>query len=243
MKWIGIKNDVPIRLLGSVQDITERKQAEQELQASEEKYRSLVQKINIGVVAHGPDTRILFFNARASQLLGITPDQMLGKSAIDPAWHFIREDGTRMPLEEYPVNQAMAADEPLSNLPLGILRPDREGTTWVQCNAHKDRDKDGKLLQVIVTFTDITERKLAEEKLRESEDKFKYVFDHSSVGKTFTFPTGEMNENEAFREMLGYTHEELGKLKFLDITHPDDIALSEEAVRLLLSGERESIPF
>ena len=144
------KNNVPIRLLGSVQDITERKKAEQELQASEEKYRSLVQKINIGVVAHGPDTRILFFNARASQLLGLTSDQMLGKSAIDPAWHFIREDGTRIPLEEYPVNQALAADEPLSNLTLGILRSDQEGTTWVQCNAHKDHDKDGKLLQVIV---------------------------------------------------------------------------------------------
>jgi PAS domain S-box-containing protein len=90
---------------------------------------------------------------------------MHGKTAIDPAWHFIREDETRMPLEEYPVNQALATNVPISNLILGILRPDREETTWVHCNAHQDRDYNGNLQQVVISFADITEVKRAEEQI------------------------------------------------------------------------------
>jgi phosphonate transport system substrate-binding protein len=53
-------------------------------------------------VVHGTDTRIMTSNHLAQQLLGLTEDQMLGKAAIDPAWYFFREDGTSLPLEEYP---------------------------------------------------------------------------------------------------------------------------------------------
>ncbi len=83
----------------------------------------------------------------------------------------------------------------------------------------------------------------AEIALRESEDLFKYVFDHSVTGKSITLPTGEMNVNQAFGEMLGYSQEELKNRKWLEITHPEDIALTQEAVDSLLSGQKETVRF
>jgi PAS domain S-box-containing protein len=79
--------------------------------------------------------------------------------------------------------------------------------------------------------------------IRESEDKFKYVFDNSVIGKSITMPTGEIQGNRAFSEMLGYTAEELKKTKWQNISYPDDIEYTNEVVRLLLSGENASSRF
>ena len=144
-----------------------RKQSEQLLFESENKYRALVQNMQVGVVVHNSDTSILLANPMASHLLGLSQEQMLGKKAIDPAWHFIREDGSTTPLDEYPVNRALSSNEPISNLVLGIIRPDREGPGWVQCDTYQMRDTDGTLRQIVVTFFDITERKKDEELIQQ----------------------------------------------------------------------------
>jgi PAS domain S-box-containing protein len=209
----------PVFLKGVAQDITARKQAEQALQESENKYRALVEKMQVGVIAHAPDTSILFANPRASELLGLTEDQLLGKTALDPAWCFIWEDGTRMPLEAYPVNQALDSAEPISNLSLGILHPDRPGPTWVHCNAHKILNLEGHLQQVVVTFFDITARKQAEDAVRESEKKYRQLHESLMDGFVSVDLDGKFLEcNEIFLEMLGYSSAELADLSYLDLT-------------------------
>jgi PAS domain S-box-containing protein len=162
-------------------NITDRKRAEAALQESEERYRALVHHMQVGVVVHRPDTSVQLANPMATQLLGLTADQMRGKTAIDPAWCFVREDGTRMPLTDYPVNRALATDEPLTNLILGIIRPDRALPTWVQCDTHSIRNQDGQLQQVVVTFVDITERHQAEEALRDSNELLALFIKHSPI--------------------------------------------------------------
>ncbi len=77
--------------------------------------------------------------------------------------------------------------------------------------------------------------------LRDSEDKYKFIFEHSAVGKSITMPSGEINVNEAFCRMLGFTPEEFKYQRWQDITHPDDVELTRAAVNLLLSGEKTSI--
>jgi PAS domain S-box-containing protein len=90
---------------------------------------------------------------------------------------------------------------------------------------------------------DVTHRRQAEEALRESEDKFKYVFDHSVAGKSFTLPTGELNPNHAFADMLGYSIEELTQHNWSDITHPEDVEATHNVNKSLLSGEKEKVRF
>jgi len=88
---------------------------------------------------------------------------MIGKKAIDPAWRFSNEDGSDMPLEQYPVNQVIATKNPLKDFVVGINRPNTRDVVSVLVSAFPETDDDGEISRVIVTFMDITERKHAEE--------------------------------------------------------------------------------
>ena len=89
-------------------DITERKQAEEELQENNKKYLNLMDSLGTGVILHASDTSIILSNPKASEILGISPEQMKGKKTIDPKWRFVRNDVKDMPLEEYPLHKALS---------------------------------------------------------------------------------------------------------------------------------------
>jgi PAS domain S-box-containing protein len=77
------------------------------------------------------------------------------------------------------------------------------------------------------------------EELRESEDKFKYVFDYSPIGKSITHPAGEVVVNKAFCELLGYNREEMASKNWQDFTHPDDIKATQKIIDSIYIGETE----
>ncbi|HEX5337624.1 MAG TPA: PAS domain S-box protein, partial [Gallionella sp.] len=153
-------------MMGALQERdAERKRAEEEIRQSEEQYRTLIQKIQAAVIVHGADTKILTSNSMAQELLGLTEDQLSGKMAIDPDWHFFREDGTAATHDEYPVNRVLASGKAFRNCVFGVHRPNLKNDVWVLVNADPVFGKDGEIAQIIVTFIDITERKRAEDEL------------------------------------------------------------------------------
>ncbi|HEY5491013.1 MAG TPA: PAS domain S-box protein [Gemmatimonadaceae bacterium] len=113
---------------------------------------------------------------------------------------------------------------------------------WVrdQCSALME---DGKAVKLMGAFHDITERRRAEASLKESEDKFRYVFDHSSVGKSITLPHGEVQVNEALSAMLGYSLNELWGMRWQELTHPEDIAATQQEMDALLNGVRDTAKY
>ena len=150
----------------SLTDITDLKKTEALLRQSEAKYRLLVKNLPVGLVVHSADTNILTCNAKACELLGLTFAQMQGKTAIDPAWYFLREDETVMPLAEYPVNRVIATGQPLENYVVGVNRPGSGTMIWTLVNAFPVFDTEGELQQAIITFVDISDRKQAEADLQ-----------------------------------------------------------------------------
>jgi PAS domain S-box-containing protein len=183
---------------------TKQLQAENALKQSEEKYRTLVQKIQVAVVVHGADTQILVSNSMAQELLGLSADQMFGKTAIDPAWHFYREDGSVLPQAEYPVNQVLASRSALRNCTLGVHRPQREDI-WVLVNADPVFVDTGALEQVVVSFIDISDRKHAELGLRESEEALKEAQRLAHVGSWYMdLATNEVVWSEVLYQMYGF---------------------------------------
>ena len=134
----GAKRDAkgrPVRMSGSLIDISDRKHAEKALLESEKKYRTLLGNLDTAVVVHAPDTRILLSNHRAHALLGLSEEQMVSRKDIDPEWYFLRDDGTRLPIEEYPVNTVITTLKPLRYCLVGIKNPRSNNIIWAEVNA------------------------------------------------------------------------------------------------------------
>jgi PAS domain S-box-containing protein len=109
---------------------------------------------------------------------------------------------------------------------------------WLSGRGTRLYDAEGRPTVINGLLWDITARKLADEILRESEDKFRHLFEHSIIGMCITQLTGEMTVNRAFCEMLGYGPGELDNTNLQTITHPDDAALTAREFDAVLTGEK-----
>jgi diguanylate cyclase (GGDEF)-like protein/PAS domain S-box-containing protein len=149
----------------TVYDVTERKRVERLLRESERELHRLLDNLQNAVVVHGADTAIRYANPAAARLLGLGLDQILGKAAIDPYWHFVREDGAAMPVEDYPVSRVLSEKTPLLDYMVGVKVSPVEAPRWMLTSAVPDLNEDGSIRQVIVSFVDISERKRLEQEL------------------------------------------------------------------------------
>jgi diguanylate cyclase (GGDEF)-like protein/PAS domain S-box-containing protein len=229
--------------VGTITDITERKRAEETLRASEERYRSVVTAMSEGIVMQDAVGKVVACNLSAERILGLTADQMVGRTSVDPRWRSVRADGSPFPGEDDPAMVTLRNGKPLRDVVMGVHKPNGE-LTWISINSEPIADQDDPAPRAVVTsFTDITERKCAEEALQESEDLFRYVFDNSVIGMSITRPSGQIQVNQALAEMLGYSLSELQLANWRDLTHPDDIEMTQRHVEELLTGDRQSTRF
>ncbi len=118
-----------------------------------------------GLVVQECDGAISACNKSAERILGLTADQMMGRTSIDARWGAIHEDGALFPGPDHPSMVALRTGERQSNVCMGVHQPDG-GTTWILINAEPIFDPDSRIPRAVVsTFTDITDRKRLEEHL------------------------------------------------------------------------------
>src|SRR5258705_2333094 len=151
------------------EDITERKQAEEALQKSEERIRLILESSAEGIFGCDPNGNCLFCNQAAVGLLGYKePVELLGKN-MHSLEHHTRKDGTPFPIDECPIyvgfheNRGVHIDDDI------FWRKD--GTSFPAEYWSHPMVRDGKTVGAVITFFDITERKKAEEALRKSEQR------------------------------------------------------------------------
>ena len=220
-------------VLAIVRDITARKKAEEALRRSEERFRNLVQDLHIGVVLLGPDGETRFANRAALETFGLTEEEALGKKSSreevlgKEGSKFKRvaigEDGMEIPLSQRPGLRAIATRRPVRNEVVGWRRTDSSEVLWTLVDAVPHVTPEGNVASVILSISNITERKLAEEALRASEERFRTLVQTMDVAVVWSGPGGEVQyANQACTKMYeipleearGRTVAELGLITF-----------------------------
>ncbi|MBN1764323.1 MAG: PAS domain S-box protein, partial [Sedimentisphaerales bacterium] len=147
-------------------DETQRKKTEESLVNSEHRYRTLFETMTQGVVYQDREGRIISANPSAQRILGLSLDEMTGRTSHDPRWHAIREDGSEFPGDDHPIMVALRSGQPVQNVIMGIFNPMDNEYRWININATPQfKSGENTPYQVYASFSDITERKRARDAL------------------------------------------------------------------------------
>ena len=165
-----------------LQDITELKKAEKQLEQSEHARRLLLDHLQVAIIVHNVDSSISYSNSLAEELLGVTADQIHNKHVSDEAWHFCDRLGETLSVDAYPFSLVYNSKKALVDYEMGILFEESRKIKWLKVNGFNIEDDNGSISGVLISFIDITEKKIAEQALLESEERYKYLFENSGVG-------------------------------------------------------------
>jgi two-component system cell cycle sensor histidine kinase/response regulator CckA len=147
---------------GTSQDITERTRAEEALRESENQHRTLFETTTQGVMYMDEKGQIVTANPAAERILGLSLDQMQGRTSMDPGRHAIHEDGSDFPGETHPSVVALHTGHEIRNVVMGIFHPPSGNYRWLNVHAVPQfRPGEDRPYQIYTTFDDITAQKHA----------------------------------------------------------------------------------
>jgi PAS domain S-box-containing protein len=198
-------------------DITSRKQAEEALQQSEVRLAKAQRIAHLGSWEWDVEKDESIYSDEMYRIFGL-PKGERGLNSIGFFQHLHPEDREKA---KATLAQSLAHKKPYSMV-YRIVRPGG-ALRYVYSQAEATFADNGKPLRLAGTAQDITERRTAEMRLRESEERFRAIFEGAAMGIILTDMDGQLlNSNKTFQEMLGYAAEELRGKNFIELTHADD---------------------
>ena len=202
-------NDGSGNLVVFMRDVTEPRQAQEELRESEEKFRNLFNNSEVGMFRTRLDgSKILDCNEKYLEILGCTFDEIKDKPSVD-LWADKQERDLLVKI--------LKADGHVTNFEFNVLNKQGEVR---RCITSLRLYPDTGVLEG--SIQDITERQQIEQALMESEERFRVIFEKANDGICISNENDELlSVNQRFCEMMGYSREELLKLRVSDLQAPE----------------------
>ncbi len=213
-------------------NVIERKMAEEALQKSEADLRAIFESSHQSLVLVGKDGRIRDFNRRALEGLKAARGMQLekGRAMAD----YVEPEH----LEDFRKRFQLVLEGKVTRIERSVRAPD--GTVlWFDFHYYPVLDHMGQVQGACMVADSIDERKKAEAIIRESEEKFRRVFEDAAMPMAMVSDFRYLKVNRAFRELLGYEEKEILGRHLLEITHPEDRTESDKISREVHRGEQD----
>ena len=223
----------PLRLALTVVDLTERRQAQEALQASEERFWVTFEEAPVGMAVGTKNGVIVRVNRALSRMIALDAEEFRGHSYRD----FTHPDDLQASDER--LQGLLDGEFPSYTLQKRYLKRGG-GFFWSQATVAGIKDARGKVAFLVAIVEDITERIRAQETLRRSERRFRNYFEQGLIGMAVTsVDQGWLEVNDRLCETLGYSRAELLHRSWPELTHPEDLESDLVWFDRLLAGEIE----
>ena len=232
----------PHQLYNLFWDVTAQKQAEESLRKSERFNRRIAEVMpNTLYVVDVATWRFLFINPEVRTQLGLSPEEVLAMKGV-----FISQSIHPEDLERYRAHLRRLADLPDDahlELEYRMRTVGGEWRWYLSRDGVFERDASGAVTQVVGTATDITELKESGAALRESEQRFRAIFEQAAVGVALIeSATGRfLRANRKYRDILGLSAEGISDSTILEFSHPDEVEEVRDNLQSLMKGEVREI--
>jgi len=222
----------PDLIIVHTEDITERKIAEENLKESEQKYRNLIENLDVGFYQVTLDGQILNHNSAHNIILEYDPlEDLRGKNVTD-FWQNPEDRGKYL--------NKIIRDGVARNY-ICYAKTKTNKKIILELNSHLIRDKDGWPIEIDGTINDVTEKFSLERKVRESEEKFRSLYENTPFSIVLLDSKGTIVDfNTTFTEIFGYSKEEMAGKYFKDVSviHPEYLPNLVELFKKFVKGER-----
>ena len=215
-------------------DALQRIEMTEALREAEANYRGIFENATEGIFQSTPEGRLLSANPALARMFGYETAAELILNASD-----IGEQAYVRPERREELRQLLESEGKVRGFEGECYRKDRT-RFWISINGHVVRDADGRILYHEGTAQDVTERKRSEAVLKESEERFRTLFESAPIGMALHDARGRyVQTNQAYQRMLGFANEELRQLSVRRITHPDDVLEGQRFFEEFREGTRE----
>lgn len=198
----------------------------------------ILDTIQAGVVVFSSNSRVVYSNRAAGDLLGVPKESMLGMRAGDSYWAICNEEGDPIDVENYPVSRVLRDGEPIRGFICGMDLPDLNRRIWLHLNATPIFEGD-RVDRVTVSFLGITEQVEALNRLQRSRESMELIFERTPMGMCVTDEHGNFESvNPAYLDIYGYAEAEmLGNHFTMVVPEENRQTLSDLHDRFIAGGE------
>jgi PAS domain S-box-containing protein len=165
--WVAVATSFVLSAARLIYTNEKQRRSEKALRVSEQRFRSLIEELHVGVVLLDPNAQIQFVNQAALRMFGLAKNEVLGKKPHDLGLIPVNEEGDEEPWESRPVPRAIRTRQPVRNELVGWKKPSSNETIWITGEILPILRDDGEVDHVVSSFSDVTERKKNEERLHQ----------------------------------------------------------------------------